>query len=173
MRILLALLFSQCCYGQFKNSPEKNMINIETGMFHRGLIGCSYNRFLIETEHLYLKSGGGLGFGAAPFGRSLNQFYYLTASVGVGGKLAGQSMYLGVGIDYKYLNYFIGEYNEVSTYYDRIHYNGISLNPMVIFTFVVDDEVWVHMHSAPLYGKKNGERHEISWGAAVSVGFKF
>lgn len=175
--ILIILSFSS--YGHLSKSfrkyglNKKNELNLELGLFHRGLIGCSYNRLLIDEKRCYLKGGGGVGIGATINGRALNQFYYLSVSSGIGGKIAGDFFYIGLGLDYKYLDYFIEEYNSSTLSYSRNHYKGLRLTPNLILSIQEENDIWVKIRSAPLYAKRNGEKKEIGWGVGLSVGKRF
>mgnify|MGYP003689509245 FL=1 len=126
MKILLFVLLvsSSFVFGQFSKDDYKNLASVESGFYHRGLIGVSYSRLFKDKKHYYFSAGGGLGIGTVPFGRAVNQFYYLSVEAGAGGELGHEPIFFCLGLDYKYLDYFNMEYNNVTTYTDRVHYKG-------------------------------------------------
>jgi hypothetical protein len=124
----------------------KNIVSFEGGMFHRGLIGASYNRFLVDRKHTFLTAGGGAGIGGIPFGRGVNQFYYVSTCFGIGFELDGLEFYLAPGLEFKYVNYYTSDLDAQNNYYS-IHSEGIGLVPSLALT-LIDDVLFAQMRVA-------------------------
>lgn len=167
--ITLSALFPNSVFTQEMNQPA-HVLGVEMGMFNRGLIGASYQRLFIQKKRVLLAGGGGAGIGGVPFGGGINQFYYATASAGIGAKFIDAQFYLSAGVDLKYLNYLDGFYNASTEHYESVHYNGFGAMPFLAFN-MLGEPIIAQMRVAPLFLANGVKIEKVIWGVGASVGF--
>lgn len=181
--IILLSASPKMILGQNSNlrfSPQSNVlenysdkpghtINFETGMFHRGLVGVSYNKLFVQKKRLLLGGGAGAGIGGVPFGGGINQFYYSTLFAGFGFQSNSTQFYVSSGVDFKYVNYYIGNYDETIKKYVSTHHEGFGAMPFFGLT-IIEGNLFIQFRSAPLFLMNKFKIDEVLPGVGVSMG---
>jgi hypothetical protein len=173
MRIALIAMFLLLNLSVYagEQPPFKNVVGIESGMFHRGLIGVSYHRLNENRDRLLTGIGGGAGIGGVPFGGGINQFYFVTGFTGLGFKIDGDPFYICAGTDIRYLDFNDAESDEENNYY-RKHYSGFGFVPC--FTLAFEQQtIMVQMRVSPWTIPINSELPPEHGGAGITVGKVF
>lgn len=173
MRIASVIFLLVISFSAFsKERPMyKNIIGLESGMYHRGLIGVSYHRLNMNHEDWMFAAGGGAGIGSAFLGT--NEFYFATAFTGYGFHTApGDQIYAFVGSDIKYIDYHDREWTEETDMSYRVHYSGFAAAPYFgVGGF--EESVFFQMRCSPwLFWF--GEKHPLDLGGVgITVGKTF
>lgn len=144
----------------------------EIGLFHRGLIGTSYTRTLLQNRNFLVNSSVGVGIGGYPFGGGVNQFYYGSLSAGSNFGLSDflGEFYLCIGVDLKHVIFREGLYNEVTDDFDHIIYKGTRPMPFLGIN-VVEKDIYVQFRCAPLYIVEDSKIHYRYPGFGFTIGY--
>jgi hypothetical protein len=149
---------------------QNNLIGGEMGMYNRGLIGLSYHKILTFNERIMLSPGVGYGIGATPFGKQINQFSFLSFAFGYSPKFFNGKFYLCAGMDIKYLNYGLGEYDQNLDQYSSRHYEGSGIMPYLGISSFEKNEWFWQIRAAPLFLMKRYKIEDKIPGVGITFG---
>jgi len=168
---LLALCLIITTWSSAQQNPiKKTTISLETGVYHRGLLGVGFTKNFAQIKpgffSVELAGGVGIGYG------NLNNYAGVTSSFNIGAK----NFFLSIGYEAQYYRlHLLQGTDKISSFFRNSYstFEGINTSPVIGFTILTGSGFTFKARGAAIAIKDSGTNTRLYTSIGYSFGYSF